>query len=628
MKIWNQTSISDFHEGRHFELHEFFGAHRVGGSNGGSTVFRVWAPGVQQVSVVGDFNGWDTQSNPMTRLDGSDVWRVSVPKVKIGQCYKYRLQTNDGTWIEKSDPFAIQGEVAPNTASMVQSRSYRWSDRKWMNTRQQVNPWQQAMSIYEVHLGSWGHQANGDEPLYRAIAKPLAKYVRDLGFTHVELMPIMEHPYYPSWGYQVTGYFAATARYGGVNDLKYLVDTLHKAGIGVIFDWVPAHFPTDAHGLYKFNGESIFEHPDPRRGWHPDWTTAIFDFGKPEVRSFLFSSAMYWIEHFHADGLRVDAVASMLYLDYSRKDGEWLPNAEGGRENWDAVSLFRDLNTHVGQNHPNVMMIAEDSTAWPGVSRSADSGGLGFGFKWDLGWMNDTLRYFSKDPVYRKHHHNDLTFRAVYAHSENFVLPLSHDEVVHGKGSLLNKMPGDQWQKFANLRLLLASMYGQPGKKLLFMGSELASEQEWNCDVPLPWHLLESHHNKGIQSLVRALNHLYQSQSGLHELDHDSDGYHWIDGSDDQQSVISYARRGGQENDWVLIVGNYTPTPRGGYRIGVPTEGTWQVLLNTDASEFGGSAAGTATTVQSESVECHGRAHSIVLDLPPLGMIFLGLEAQ
>ncbi|MCO4747317.1 MAG: 1,4-alpha-glucan branching protein GlgB [Proteobacteria bacterium] len=621
MRSWTQDDLDRFHRGQHFDLHTLLGAHWTGQA----VVFRVWAPGASRVSVVGDFNGWETDASPMVKLEGSEIWRVRVSGVPVGACYKFRIQSaRDGSWVEKADPMAIQSEVPPRSASKVAARGHRWKDVGWMKRRDAEDPWTQALSVYEVHLGSWGRQVQAeDQPLYRAIAEPLADYAVEMGFTHVELMPVMEHPYYPSWGYQVTGYFAPTSRYGSPEDFKALVETLHRRGIGVILDWVPAHFPSDGHGLFKFNGDAIYEHPDPRRGWHPDWSTAIFDYGRPEVRSFLLSSAWYWIEQFHADGLRVDAVASMLYLDYSRDDGEWLPNARGGRENDDAVSLFQLLNQEVGRRSPRVLMMAEDSTAWPGVSRPVESGGLGFGFKWDMGWMNDTLRYFSKDPVHRKFHHNDLTFRAVYAQSENFVLPLSHDEVVHGKGSLLGKMPGDRWQQFANLRLLFGSMFAQPGKKLLFMGSELATDEEWNCDKALPWDVLDQAENRGVQKLVADLNRLYVDAPALHAGDHSSEGFEWIDGGDSEQSVVSFLRRDPGSAKTMLVVCNYTPTPRPQYRVGVPTSGAWHVALNTDAAEYTGSGFGSMADLTADEVPCHGREASLCLDLPPLGALFI-----
>ena len=619
MRKWTPKDMARFRAGQHFELHQLLGAHWLGPH----VVFRVWAPEAVRVVVVGDFNDWDATTTPMTRVLGSDVWRIVDPGVAIGSCYKFRIQGPNGQWVEKADPMAISSEVPPRSASRIAQRSYRWRDASWMTQRAQ-DTLTRAVSVYEVHLGSWGHHyPSNDTPLYRSIAEPLAEYAVEMGFTHVELMPIMEHPYYPSWGYQVTGYFAPTARYGSPEDFKYLVDTLHRHGIGVILDWVPAHFPSDGHGLYQFNGEAVYEHPDPRKGWHPDWTTAIFDYGRPEVRSFLLSSAWYWIDAFHADGLRVDAVASMLYLDYSRDEGEWIPQCQWwARKPRCRIALSGPQSGDWAQS-AHRLNDGRDSTAWPGVSRPVDGGGLGFGFKWDLGWMNDTLRYFSKDPVHRKFHQDDLTFRAVYAQSENFILPLSHDEVVHGKGSLLSKMPGDRWQQFANLRLLYGTMFAQPGKSSLFMGSEMAPDTEWDCDTVLPWHLLNRPEHRGIQQLVADLNQLYTNTPALHRGDHQDGGFEWVDGSDSEQSVVTFLRRDPESGETSLVVCNYTPTPRPHYRVGVPQGRTLDRCAQHRRNDVYRLWYGSVRHRGVILIPCHGRGLSLPLDLPPLGALFM-----
>ncbi len=609
-----------FNEGSHQRLHEHLGAHP---SEAGTT-FGVWAPDAERVSVIGDFNGWNPSAHPLSPRASSGIWEGEIAGVTRGALYKYWIRGRGGHEEAKADPYGLHHETPPKSASVVWDLEYAWCDDAWMSERGERNGLDAPMSIYEVHLGSWRRVPEGDHrPLtYREIAPQLAAYVSEQGFTHVELLPIMEHPFGGSWGYQVTGYFAPTSRYGTPQDFMFLVETLHRAGIGVILDFVPAHFPTDAHGLGLFDGTHLYEHADPRLGFHPDWRSYIFNYGRHEVRSFLISSARLWLETYHIDGLRVDGVASMLYLDYSREDGEWIPNADGGRENYDAVSFLRQFNEAIYGACPGVQTIAEESTSWPMVSRPTFVGGLGFGLKWDMGWMHDTLRYLERDPIHRRYHHNEITFRSLYAFHENFVLPLSHDEVVHGKGSLLNKMPGDRWQKFANLRLLYAYMYSQPGKKLLFMGSEIAQWREWNHDVSLDWHLLEEPAHAGVQRLVSDLNRAYASEPAMFVRDTDPSGFDWIDGSDAEHSAIAYLRLGGEGDRPVLVVMNFTPVVRHDYRVGVPCAGDWVEILNTDAEHYGGSGVGNLGQVSSEPVAAHGRACSVRVTLPPLAAVW------
>jgi 1,4-alpha-glucan branching enzyme len=576
--------------------------------------------------VIGDFNQWNKRTDPLHAVASSGIWQGFVEGVGQGSAYKYHIVSRHmGYRVDKTDPFAFYREVPPRSASIVWDLEYEWQDALWLQQRHQANALKSATSIYELHIGSWRRVPEaGDRPLsYRELAEPLADYVSDLGFTHVEFLPITEHPYYASWGYQTTGYFAPTSRYGTPQDLMYLIDYLHQRGLGVILDWVPSHFPTDEHGLAYFDGTHLFEHADPRQGYHPDWNSYIFNYGRNEIRSFLLSSALFWMEKYHIDGLRVDAVASMLYLDYSRKAGEWIPNQFGGRENLDAVTFLRRFNEEVYRTAPDTQTYAEESTSWPMVSRPTYVGGLGFGMKWDMGWMHDTLRYFSHDPVHRNFHHNDLTFRLLYAFNENFVLPLSHDEVVHGKGSLIGKMPGDEWQKFANLRLLLGYMYAQPGKKLLFMGAEFGQYREWNHDTSLDWHLLGFPLHAGLHRWVRDLNHAYRKVAALHELDFSPQGFEWIDANDSANSVLSFARKGTSPDAEVVVVCNCTPVPRSNYRIGVPHGGWWQEILNSDAAAYGGSGVGNLGGVEASTHARHGREHSVVLTLPPLATIML-----
>ncbi len=612
--------LHHFNEGTSLRAYEKMGSHYR--PEDGGTYFAVWAPSASAVSVVGDFNRWNTEGHKLRPRQNSGIWEGFVREAGLGDCYKYRITPGRGPSFLKADPMAFCHEEPPRTASRIWSLDYPWGDQVWMNKRKASNSRDAPLSIYEVHLGSWlPREKKFSAPLYREIAAPLAAYVKEMGFTHVEFLPVMEHPFYGSWGYQTTGYFAPTSRYGTPQDLMSLVDFLHQNGIGVILDWVPSHFPNDPHGLANFDGTCLYEHEDPRKGFHPDWKSAIFNYGRHEVRSFLLSSALYWLDRFHADGLRVDAVASMLYLDYSRKEGEWTPNAFGGRENLEAILFLRQLNESVYREHPDVQVMAEESTSWPMVSRPASIGGLGFGFKWDMGWMNDTLRYFSRDAVHRKYHHDELTFRMLYAFSENFVLPLSHDEVVHGKGSLLNKMSGDDWQKFANLRLLLSYFFAQPGKKLLFMGGEFAQWAEWDHERGLEWNLLTGEPHRGMRLLVGDLNRLYRSHPALHQHDHDSAGFEWLDCHDTEQSVLTLLRKGGGPP--VAVALNFTPIPRLQYRIGVPEGGRWGEIFNSDAREYGGSGLGNIGGVEAAETPWHGRPCSVKITLPPLAAVFL-----
>ncbi len=618
-----------FKEGNHFRLYRKLGSHPMVVDGLKGTYFAVWAPNAEAVTVMGDFNNWDRGSHPLRcREDGSGIWEGFIPGVWIGNLYKYHIISRyRGYRVEKGDPFAFYWEVPPGTASIVWDLSYRWRDEEWMRERHRFNSLKAPISIYEVHLGSWRRvpEEGGRFLTYREMAPYLAEYVKEMGFTHVEFLPVMEHPFYGSWGYQVTGYFAPTSRYGSPQDFMYLIDHLHQNGIGVILDWVPSHYPGDAHGLVYFDGTHLFEHEDPRKGFHPDWKSHIFNYGRNEVRAFLISSALFWLDHYHADGLRVDAVASMLYLDYSRKEGEWVPNEYGGRENLDAIHFLRRMNEMVYGEYPDVQTIAEESTAWPMVSRPTYLGGLGFGMKWNMGWMHDTLHYFSKDPIYRKYHHDQLTFSIWYAFTENFLLPLSHDEVVHGKGSLLGKMPGDEWQRFANLRLLFGYMFAHPGKKLLFMGGEFGQVKEWQHEESLEWHLLQYPLHRGLQRWVKDLNNLYRKESPLHELDFEADGFEWIDFHDWENSIISFLRKDGSGRP-ILAVCNFTPVPRFRYRVGVPVSGFWRELLNSDSHIYGGSNVGNSGGLMAEPIPCHGRTHSLPLTLPPLAIVFLKPE--
>jgi 1,4-alpha-glucan branching enzyme len=616
-----------FNEGTHARLYERLGAHpmQVGGEAG--THFAVWAPNAESVSVLGDFNGWNGDEDPLRPRASSGIWEGFVPGIGSGAVYKFHIVARGtGYRVDKGDPFASWWEVPPKTASVVWDTSYDWGDAEWMASRARPNAHGAPINVYELHLGSWIRD-EGRMPGYREIAPRLAEHLKALNFTHLEVRPVMEHPFYGSWGYQSTGYFAPTSRYGTPQDLMSMIELLHNEGIGVILDWVPSHFASDEHGLAYFDGTHLYEHADPRQGYHPDWGSYIFNYGRNEVRSFLLSSAMLWLDRYHADGLRVDAVASMLYLDYSRKAGEWIPNELGGRENLRAVEFLSNMNTAIYGMHPDVQTYAEESTSWPGVSRPVDAGGLGFGFKWDMGWMHDTLQYVSKDPVYRPFQHDTITFRMLYAFDESFLLPLSHDEVVHGKGSLIAKMPGDEWQKFANLRLLFAYQYAQPGKKLLFMGAELAQWSEWNHESALDWELLKYPSHEGIRRVVADLGALYQSQPALYELDSSPEGFEWIDASDRAASVLSFLRKG-PGGAPVLFVANFTPVPRHRYRVGVPAAGRWRELLNTDAEIYGGSGQGNYGGLEAEAVAMHGRERSLALVLPPLAAVLLTPEGR
>jgi len=618
-----------FNEGRQYRAYSSLGAHltKVGGVPGVS--FSVWAPNARGVSVVGSFNGWNPSSNPLHPHASSGIWEGFIPGVAKGATYKFHIVSRErGYVVDKMDPFGVYHEVAPRTASIVWDLDYQWADRDWMQNRASKSGLQDAISIYEVHLGSWMRVPEEDNRslTYREIAPRLADHVERLGFTHVELLPVMEHPFYGSWGYQTTGYFAPTSRYGTPQDFMYLVDYLHQRGIGVILDWVPSHFPSDEHGLAYFDGTHLFEHADSRLGFHPDWNTFIYNYGRNEVRSFLLSSGMFWLDQYHADGLRVDAVASMLYLDYSRKAGEWIPNKFGGRENLDAIDFLRQLNQEAYKEFPGIQMYAEESTAWPMVSKPIYLGGLGFGMKWDMGWMHDTLAYFSQDPIHRQYLQGTLTFRMLYGYTENFVLPLSHDEVVHGKGSLIGKMPGDEWQKFANLRLLYGYMFAQPGKKLLFMGDEFGQVREWTHESSLEWHVLQYPLHSGVMAWVEQLNRTYKAEPGLHVFDADPAGFEWMDCNDTNSSVLSFLRKGKSPKDTILAVFNFTPVPRQPYRIGVPSGGFWREILNSDGKEYGGSGWGNMGGKQAEEQTVHGRPYSLTLTLPPLAAIFFKAE--
>jgi 1,4-alpha-glucan branching enzyme len=612
-------------EGSHFRAYEKLGAHLEERDGLAGTRFAVWAPNARRVSVIGDFNSWKLGAHPLEPVRSSGIWTGFVAGVGPGARYKYHIVSQyHGYHVDKADPYAFYFELRPETASRVWHLSgYDWGDGEWIEGRGRANALDAPVSVYEVHLGSWMRvpEENNRWLTYRELAPKLADYVRHMGFTHVEFLPVCEHPFDGSWGYQTVGYFAPTSRFGTPQDFMYLVDHLHQQGIGVLLDWVPAHFPRDEHGLGYFDGTHLYEHADPRRGEHRDWGTFVFNYARREVSNFLISNALFWLDKYHIDGLRVDAVASMLYLDYSRPEGEWTPNEYGGRENLGAIAFLRRLNEAVYKEYPDVVTVAEESTAWPMVSRPVYLGGLGFGLKWDMGWMHDTLSYMSLDPVHRKYHHNRLTFRLLYAFTENYLLPLSHDEVVHGKGSLLSKMPGDVWQKFANLRLLLGYMYTQPGKKLLFMGGEFGQWEEWSHDRTLDWHLLQSPMHAGLQRWVRDLNTAYRGEPALHQLDCEPAGFEWVDANDSEQSVLSFLRKGRSADESLLVVLNFTPVPRHNYRVGVPRGGLWREVLNSDAPLYGGSGQGNMGGVRAAPLPWHGRSHLLNLTVPPLGMV-------
>ncbi len=629
MSLLTDQDLYLFNEGSHTRLFDKMGSHEHTVERKQGTTFAVWAPDAQSVAVTGAFNGWNKSSHPMRPRAHSGIWELFVPDVGQGAAYKYHVVSRYHNYsVDKADPFAFHAELPPRTASIVWNLDYEWNDSEWMKTRGPKQSINAPMSIYEVHLGSWRRvpQDNNRWLSYREMAPLLADYVEEMGFTHIEMMPVTEHPFYGSWGYQTTGYFAPTSRYGTPQDLMFLIDFLHGRGIGVILDWVPSHFPTDEWAIGYFDGTHLYEHSDPRKGIHKDWDSYIFNYGRHEVRSFLLSSALFWLDTYHLDGLRVDAVASMLYLDYSRKEGEWIPNAFGGRENLEAIDFLRRFNSEVYSRHPDAQTLAEESTSWPMVSRPNYVGGLGFGFKWDMGWMHDTLKYMAHDPIHRKYHHNQLTFRMIYAFHENFVLPLSHDEVVHGKGSLINKMPGDLWQKFANLRLLFAYMFAQPAKKLLFMGGEFGQWKEWNHDDSLEWHLLQHDSHRQLKRWVSDVNHAYRAEKALHELDCDPSGFEWIDGSDSEQSVLTFMRKSRNDQDIIAVAFNFTPLPRYDYRVGVTRPGFWREILNSDSRNYGGEDFGNLGGKQTDESPMHGKPFSLNLIVPPLGAIFLKHE--
>ena len=614
-----------FNEGSHFRLPDKLGAHVVSYEGTSGTHFAVWAPNAEQVFVIGDFNGWNKNSHRLRPKGQSGIWEEFFPGIGKGTLYKYHIVSRfNGYRVDKTDPFSIFNEIPPKTASIVWDLDYQWGDQEWMTTRGQRSGLDKPLAIYEMHLGSWRRVAEeGNRSLsYRELAPQLADYLQRMGYTHVEFLPIMDHPFFGSWGYQITGYFAPSGNYGTPQDFMVLVDTLHQRGIGVILDWVPSHFPTDEHGLAFFDGTHLYEHADPRQGYHPDWNSYIFNYGRKEVQSFLISNVLFWLDRYHIDGFRVDAVASMLYLDYARKQGEWVPNQYGGRENIEAIGFLRRLNEEVYKNHSDVQTIAEESTSWPMVSRPNYVGGLGFGLKWDMGWMHDTLEYMSQDPIFRRYHHNKLTFRMIYAFHENFVLPLSHDEVVYGKRSLIGKMPGDDWQKFANLRALFGYMYAQPGKKMLFMGGEFGQWREWVHDGSLDWDLLNYPLHAGLQRWMQDLNRLYRGEPALHEMDCHPAGFEWIDCDDADSSAVTLIRKGKSSSTIILVACNFTPVPRYSYRLGSPRSGYWQEILNSDAGDYGGSNMGNLGGVETVPVPLHGRPHSLTITLPPLSVSF------
>ena len=620
--LFTDFDIDLFKAGKHFKLYEKLGAHLVEVNGVKGVYFAIWAPTAQSVAVVGDFNYWTGNEHQLqVRWDSSGIWEGFIPEITKGALYKYKIQSNiNGIVTEKADPFALYCEKPPHTASVVWDLDYKWKDENWMQSRQETNGLDRPYSVYEVHLGSWKRGDHNRFLTYLELADDLVSYVKETGFTHVEFMPIMEYPYDPSWGYQLTGYFAPTSRFGKPQDFMVLVDKLHQAGIGVILDWVPSHFPDDAHGLGFFDGSHLYEHPDRRKGYHPDWKSLVFNYGRNEVRAFLISNAVFWLQHYHADGLRVDAVASMLYLDYSREDGEWEPNIYGGRENLDTISFLKEFNEVIYANFDGVQTIAEESTSFPMVSRPTFTGGLGFGMKWMMGWMHDTLKYFQKETVYRKYHQNDLTFSMTYAFTENFMLPFSHDEVVYGKKSIANKMPGDEWQKFANLRLLYGYMFTHPGTKLLFMGSEFGQSDEWNFEKSLDWHLLQYDYHSGIKKLITDLNQLYKSRPALFEKQFTGEGFEWINYSDHQNAVLSYIRKGNNSDENLIVVCNLTQVIRENYRIGISQKGTLEEIFNSDAKVYEGSGVGNSKPIKIESSPYDGRDYSVELTLPPLSV--------
>jgi 1,4-alpha-glucan branching enzyme len=627
--LFTDFDIHLFKSGKHFKLYQKLGSHVTTMSNKRGVYFSVWAPNAKSVRVIGDFNEWNGEEYALKpRWDESGIWEGFFPGIKKGAIYKYAIQSNTGDYLEKADPYARFCEVPPRTASIVWDEVYTWNDDVWLHERRKNVRKPKPFSVYEIHIGSWRRKVEAENRslTYVELADELVHYVTEMGFTHVEFLPIMEHPFYGSWGYQLTGYFAPSSRYGTPEDFKYLIDKLHQADIGVILDWVPSHFPGDAHGLYQFDGTHLYEHADPRKGFHPDWKSYIFNYGRSEVRAFLISNALFWMEEYHIDGLRVDAVASMLYLDYSRKAGEWIPNEYGGNENIEAITFLKELNEVVYQSFPDGVMIAEESTSWPGVSRPTYLGGLGFGQKWMMGWMHDTLSYFKEDPIHRKYHQNMITFSIMYAFTENFMLPLSHDEVVHGKGSIIARMPGDEWRKFANLRLLYSYMFTHPGSKLLFMGGEFGQTSEWHHDKSLDWHLLAYPVHQGIKAIIQALNALYKREPALYQFAFEAKGFSWVDYGDRENSVIVYQRHGQEAHDTLIVLCNFTPEVRHHYRIGVPYRGQWQEIFNSDDVTFGGSGTLNKTLLVTSPVKYHQHDFSIALTLPPLGVTVLKLQ--
>ncbi len=626
ISLLTEQDIYLYKEGSHFRLYDKLGSHLTTRHGVPGTYFAVMAPNAHKVYVMGDFNNWNKHSHPLSaRWDSSGIWEGFIPGVGKGTVYKFFIESSqNGYRVDKRDPFAFYCEVPPRSGSIVWDIDYTWNDGTWMAERYKHNNLHSPVAVYELHFGSWKRkiEESGRSLTYREMADELIAYVKQMGFTHVEFMPLMAFPFEGSWGYQTVGYFAPTSRYGTPQDLMYLIDRLHQNNIGVIFDWVPSHFPSDEYGLAYFDGTHLFEHDDPRKGFHPDWSSYVYNYGRRETKNFLISSALFWFDKYHIDGIRVDAVASMIYLDYSRKEGEWIPNEFGGRENLEAIEFLKRLNAVVYTAYPDVQMIAEESTAWPMVSRPTYAGGLGFGMKWNMGWMHDTLEYFKKDPIHRKYHHNDLTFSMIYAFTENFMLSLSHDEVVHGKGSLLRKMPGDDWQKYANLRALYAYMYGHPGKKLLFMGDEIAQWDEWNHDCSIDWHLLQYGPHRGMQQLVKDLNRLYKAEPALYVNDFQQDGFEWIDCNDGHNSVLSFLRKGQNPGDNIVVVCNFTPVVRRDYKVGVPAGGFWKEIFNSDAKEYDGSGMGNCGGVQAWDAGWHGRPACLSLTLPPLGVLF------
>ena len=624
--LFSDYDVHLFKEGKHFHLYKKLGSHPMEHQGKKGTYFALWAPNAQEVTVIGDFNHWNRSNHYMNaRPDGSGIWEVFLPDVHQGTIYKYFIRSHNGYEVEKGDPYALYWETPPQTASVVWNMDFQWKDKEWMVKRMKSAGETKPYAVYEMHIGSWKRVPEEENRFltYLELAEDLPAYIKDLGFTHVEFMPVMEHPFFGSWGYQVTGYFAPSSRFGTPEDFMYLIDALHREGIGVILDWVPSHFPSDMHGLHYFDGTFLYEHADPRKGYHPDWKSYIFNYGRNEVRSFLISNALFWLDRYHVDGLRVDAVASMLYLNYSREEGEWEPNEFGGQENLEAVSFLKEFNETVYREYSDVVTIAEESTAWPMVSRPTSMGGLGFGMKWMMGWMHDTLEYFKLDPIHRQHHQNAITFSIYYAFTENFMLPLSHDEVVYGKQPMILKMPGDNWQKFANLRALYGYMYAHPGNKLLFMGAEFGQTSEWNHDASLDWHLKYQHFHKGIMNSLKALNALIRSEPALYELGFEEQGFEWIDIQDTANSAITYVRKGISEDEIILIVCNFTPVSRENYRVGVPAPGKWKEIFNSDDKAFSGSGIVNSHVIDSTPDPQHGRSHSVTLTLSPLGVSYL-----